>query len=101
MHSTFMSKSTLSNKWLIVAQGQVGQLGDKAASGAQAREPLAADRGVAEFQLEVGDDGGEIGVAAALAVAVHTALDVRSARLDGGDTVGDRGIGVVVGMDAD
>ena len=45
--------------------------------------------------------GAQVGVAAALAVAVHAALHVRGARLDGGDGVGHGHVGIVVGVDAD
>src|SRR5205085_840708 len=57
--------------------------------------------GVAQLQLEVGDARREIRIPAALAVTVHAALDVRRAGLNRGDTVRDRGIGVVMGVNAD
>ena len=44
---------------------------------------------------------GEVGIAAALAVAVHAALHVGGAFFDGGEGVGDGDVGIVVGVDAD
>src|ERR1019366_7403320 len=57
--------------------------------------------GVVEFELEVGDDAGQVGVAAALAVAVHAALNEGSPGLDSGQGVGNGEIGMVVDVDAD
>lgn len=51
------------------------------------------------MSLEVGDDGDEVGVARALAVAVDGALHVRRAGVDGRHRVGDGAAGVVVAVD--
>ena len=51
---------------------------------------------MAKLQLQVGDDGCEIGVAATLAVAVHAALHVRKALLDGRQGVRHGHVGIVV-----
>ena len=56
---------------------------------------------MAELELEVGDDRDEVGVAAALAVAVDRALDQRGALGDGGERVGHAALGVVVAVDAE
>ena len=48
-----------------------------------------------------GDDRGEVGVAAALAVAVHRALDEQRALGDGGERVRHAALGVVVAVDAE
>ena len=61
--------------------------------------PVGQHRPVA-LELEVGDDGEEVGVAGALAVAVERALHVGGARVDGGQRVGHRAAGVVVAVDA-
>ena len=55
----------------------------------------------AELDLEVGHDREQVGVAGALAVAVHGALHVGGAGVHGGQRVGDRAAGVVVAVDAD
>lgn len=56
---------------------------------------------VPHFELEVGDDGGEVAVAGAFAVAVDGALDLLCAGADGGECVGDTEAAVVVGVDAE
>ncbi len=53
------------------------------------------------LELEVRDDGGQIGVPAPLAVAVDRSLDHRHARLNGRDGVGHGETAVVVGVDAE
>ena len=101
MHAALVGEGALADEGLIVAQRQVGQFGDEAADGGEAGQLLRADGGVAELQFQVGDDGGQIGVAAALAVAVHAALHVGGAGFDGGQGVGHGEVGIVVGVDAD
>ena len=58
---------------------------------------------VGKFRLELQrrDDGDEIGVAAALAQPVERALDLPGAGAHGGERIGHRLLGVVVGVDAD
>ena len=68
---------------------------------AEARQLLVADHVEAHLELQRGQDRGQVGVAAALAVAVDGALHQRRARFDRGERVGDRAAGVVVGVDAD
>ena len=55
----------------------------------------------AQLELQVGDDRDEVRVAGALADAVHRALHLRRARLDGDERVGDGALGVVVAVDAE
>ena len=43
----------------------------------------------------------QVGIAAALADAVQRALDLAHAGLDGGERIGDRLAGVVMGVDAE
>ncbi len=54
----------------------------------------------AELQLEVGDDGDDVRVAAALAPAVEASLHLPRAGLHGKERVGDGQLGVVVAVDA-
>ena len=56
---------------------------------------------VPHLELEVGDDRDEVGVAAALAVAVHRALDHRRPGAHARERVGDADARVVVAVDAD
>ena len=62
---------------------------------------LAADDGVVEFQLEVGDDRAQIGVPASLSIAVHATLDVRRPFMNGSDRVSYSDVRVVMAVDAD
>ncbi len=73
---------------------EVGRLGEEA-------HPLGPDDVVAELQLQGAEDRDEVRVAAALAVAVHRALDERRAGVDGCERVGDPALEVVVGVDPD
>ncbi len=67
----------------------------------QARQLLLADHLEAHLQLQRRQDRDEVGVAAALAVAVDAALHQAGAGTDRGKRVGDRALGVIVGVDAD
>ena len=80
---------------------QVGQLGDEAGCGRDLLELVVLDDAQAYFELEIGDDRGKIGVAAALAVAVETALHLLDARADRGQRVGHGEVAVVVGVNAE
>jgi len=53
------------------------------------------------LELERGDDRGKVRVAGALAVAVHRALHVHAAGLDGDERIGYRAARVVVRVDAE
>ena len=101
VHAALVGEGALADEGLVVAQRKIGQFGDEAADAGEAGELLGADGGVAELEFEVGDDAGEVGVAAALAVAVHAALHVRGAGFDRGEVLADGEIAIVVGVDAD
>ena len=57
--------------------------------------------GIGRLQHQRRDQRGEVGVAAALADAVERALDLADAGADGGERIGHRLLGVVMGMDAE
>ena len=59
------------------------------------------DAVVAHLEHEPADDGDEVGVAGALAVAVDRALHLRAARIDRHERVGDRAARIVVRVDAE
>ena len=80
---------------------EVGDLGDRVRDPGGVLEQPGREHLPVQLELEVGDDGDQVGVAGALAVAVDRALDVRRACVDGGQGVGDRAAGVVVAVDAD
>ena len=74
--------------------GEVRDVGEPA-------QLLVGDDAPAHLQLQVGDDRDEVRVAGALADAVHRALHLGRAGLDGHERVGDRAAAVVVAVDAD
>ena len=63
--------------------------------------PADGQQLVVRLEREPGEDADHVGVAGALAVAVDRGLDVANASLHGGEGVGDREFGVVVGVDAE
>ena len=91
----------LADEGLAVVVGDVGRLGEEAREVHQPRHLVAADGGPPHLQLQHGDDGAQVDVAAALAVAVEGALHLRRPQLDGGDGVGHGQAGVVVGVDSE
>ena len=101
MHAALVGEGAAADVGLVVAQGQVGQFGDKPGDARQAGKLLGAHRSVPHLEFEVGDDRAEVGVAGPFPVAVHAALDMGSALLDGSERVGDGEVGVVVSVDAD
>ena len=82
-----------------VRRRHVGDLGDVAGDDGQAAELLLAHHRHPHLQLEVGDEGAEVGVARALAVAVGAALDMGRTGSDRRQGVGDGAAGVVVAVD--
>ena len=87
---------------LVVVGHLVRDLGDRPAELGQRGEVAAARRHqrLGRLEREVGEDRDHVRVAAPLAVAVDGRLDVADPRLDRGDRVGHRQLGVVVGVDA-
>ena len=79
---------------------QVGGLGHEAAEGRELGEALGRRRCGSPSSAQRRDDRDQVGVAAALAVAVDRALHEAGALLDRGEAVGDGALGVVVGVDA-
>jgi hypothetical protein len=64
-------------------------------------ELLVAHHVQAHLQLQVADDGDDVGVAGALTPAVQARLHLRGAGADGDEGVRHGLVGVVVGVDAD
>ena len=65
------------------------------------RDPRLEAVGIIRFQHQGRDDRGEIGIAAALAEPVQRALDLARTGAHRGERIGDRLLGVVMGMNAD
>ena len=68
---------------------------------ASAVTPVSKRSASSGFKANVGMRLTEIGVAAALAETIQRALHLPHAGADGGERIGDRVAGVVVGMDAE
>ena len=98
---SLVRERALSHVRLIVASGHVRQLCGEAVDLGEAAKLLVVDHVYPQFELEVGYDGKQVGVAAALAVAVDGALYLRRAGLHRCDRVGDGHVGVVMAVDAD
>ena len=85
---------------LRVRRGHVGDFRHIAAGVGQRRQLIVRYAVHAHLDFQVGDDGDEVGVAAALAVAVHSALHLGCAGAHGGEGAGDRHVNIVVRVDA-
>ena len=85
---------------LVVVRGDVDDLGHVAGHLGQLAQAARRDRLVLRLELQVGQDADQVGVAAALAVAVDRALDVADAVGDRRQRVGHRQLRVVVAVDA-
>ena len=86
---------------LVGVRSQVAELVDEVGGLGQARELRGRDHFEAHLQLQCRQDRDEVGVAAALAVAVDRALYKTGALAYRRQRVGDAALGVVVDMDAD
>ncbi len=80
---------------LVQHAGGVGEVRQLGTAHAQ-RKPLRVIR----LQQQGRDDRAEIGIAAPLAQPVQCALDLAGAGTHGGQRVGDRLLGIVMGVDA-
>ncbi len=79
----------------------VADVGDEVGGLGEPLELRRVERRQTHLELKGGDDGDEVGVAAALAVAVDRALHLARAGVDGDQAVGDRAVAVVVDVHAD
>ena len=78
----------------------VGDLADRVRDPGRLGQPARGQHLPAALELEVGQDGDQVGVARPLAVAVERALHLHGAGLDRGQRAGHRAAGVVVAVDA-
>ena len=86
---------------LVAVRCAVRHFADVARRGGETRQGSRRQTAQPELQLEVGDHGAEIGVAAALPVAVDRPLHVPGARRHRRQAVRRGQLAVVVGVDAD
>ncbi len=81
-------------------RAEVGQLADIVRHLGELGQLVIGEAVYPHLQLEVGYHRAQVGVAAALAVAVYSPLDLAGSRPDRGQGIGHRQVGVIVGMDA-
>ena len=101
VHAALVRERVAPDVGLIGVGGRVGQLVDEVRRLGQQSQPVGRDALVAELELKRGQDRHQVGVAAALAVAVDRSLHHPCAGIDRGQRVGDAALEVVVGVDAD
>ncbi|OPZ81783.1 MAG: hypothetical protein BWY77_00484 [bacterium ADurb.Bin431] len=81
--------------------GEIGDLADVAGEAGQFVQGDRRREGDLQLEQGAGDDRTEIGVAAALSVAVDRPLDVAHPEFERGEAVGHCDVAVVVGMQAE
>ena len=86
---------------LVRIRVEVRDRGDEVGRVGQARQLLGRDHVVSQLELEGGDEGDEIEVAAAFPVAVNRPLDVDAAGTHRRQRIRERQAGVVVRVDAE
>ena len=101
VHSALVRERVASDVRCVGVGGEVEELVDEARGLAQRRELRLGQALVAELELQARDDRDEVGVAAALAVAVDRPLHVGRAGLDRRERVGHPTAGVVVTVGPD
>src|SRR5690606_14063590 len=101
VRAALVRKGTLADEGLVRIGVEVGHLADVAAQLDQLAQILLRYAVVAHLQLQVGNDADDVGVAAALAVAVDRPLHLRAAVTHRLQRVGHARLAVVVGVDAD
>ena len=97
VHPALVRERVLAHVGLVGVGREVEHLGDQVRGLGQPLQRRQA--AVAHLQLQVRDDRDQVRVAAALAVAVHRALDHHGALGDPRQRVRDGALGVVVGVD--
>ena len=85
---------------MMVRHRQVARFGHELRHAGQVAQPLLAHARAAHLQLEVGDDGEQVGIAHAFAEPVHRALHLGYAGAHSGKRVRHSAARIVVAMDA-
>lgn len=85
---------------MMVRHRQVACLGHELRHAGQIAQPLLAHAGTAHLQLEIGDDGEQVGIAHAFAEPVHRALHLSCAGTHSGKRVRHSAARIVVAVNA-
>ena len=89
VHAAFVGEGGTTDEGGTGIVVEVGEFVDKAGKFGELAEIALGQDFFAEFEFKKREKGGEITVPSAFAVAVHGALDLKGALLDGGDSIGD------------
>ena len=101
VHARLVGKGVHADVGLVVGHGGVGRFGDGHGAAVHVFQVFGLDAFVPALELQIADDGGEVGVAAPLAEAQKGALHLLCARLHRLDGVRHRQPAVVVAVDGD
>ncbi len=101
VHPALVGEGVEAHVGLVGVRRDVADLVDEVRGLGEAAEQLGRHHVEPELELEVREDRDQVGVAAALAVAVHRALHQARALLDRHQRVRHAAAGVVVGVDPD
>ena len=101
VHPALVRERRVPDVGRVRARADVGDLADRARQLGQAGQVLVGDAAPPHLELQARDDRDQVGVAAALAPAVHRPLHLRAAGLDGGEGVRHGHVAVVVRVDAE
>ena len=101
VQATLVGEGRRAGVGMVRRHRHVAELGHVLGHGRELGEAVASHTARVHFQLQIGNDREQIGVAYALADAVHRALHARGAGAHGRERVGHRATGVVVAVDAE
>src|SRR5690606_12822200 len=99
VHAPLVRERAAADVGRVLVRGEVGDLGDEVAQLVELGELPGRETPSIELQLDVRDDAAEVGVAAALSVAVDRPLDVSRARAARRERVGDAAAAVAGDVD--
>ena len=98
--ASLVGERALADIRLAVVVIDVGDLAEEAGEVHQLHEIVATYRLITHLQFQVGQDGAQVGVAAALAIAVKRSLHLHRAPLHGHEGIGHAHASIVVRVDA-
>src|SRR5439155_18905867 len=100
VRAAFVREGGRAHPWLARIMANIGDLIDKLRKLFELRERTNRHRIFLQLESEIRNDTGQIAITGPFAIAIHRALDVCRADLDGGQRVGHSKPDVVVRVDA-